>query len=111
MKYKIYFIIVFFCMASAAYSQNVAINSSGTPASAAAILDLSNNANLGLLLPNVSLTSINDQTTIPATLPDGLIVYNSNPSLPFGVGIYYWSVSSSKWLFLSNAGNPGLVTS
>ena len=90
--------ILFLVMATALQGQNVAMNNAGTKAAPSAILDLSNNPALGLLLPNVHLANITDATTITGA-PDGLIVYNTNTGMPDGVGFYYWSASASTWYY------------
>ena len=80
-----------------ANSQNVGINTTGATPSANAILDLNtgNSNNMGLIIPNVSLTSLS--TFSPpiksaATAGDkGMMVYNTNAAVGSGVGYYYWS--------------------
>jgi hypothetical protein len=90
----------------------VAINLAGATSPNPAILDLSDasNKNLGFLMTNVALTSINDAVTIP-TPTTGMIVWNTNAALPMGVGYYYWSGLSSlpndTWLYLLNNGTAG----
>lgn len=87
-----------------AQTGNVSMNLSGALSSNPAILDLSDasNAHLGFLMPNVSLQSATDNTTIPGPIT-GMIVWNTNNSMPFGVGYYYWS--GSAWLYIDNSGN------
>lgn len=83
-------------------AQNVGIGTSSPNASAA--LDISA-GNKGLLPPRVTLTGINDSTTIlsPAT---GLLVYNTiNTGVPpnnVEPGYYYYT--GTGWLRLSDAG-------
>ncbi len=81
----------------------VSINQSGAASTNPAILDLSHssNAHLGLLLPNVSLTSTSDVTTIPGPTV-GMLIWNTNAALPLGVGFYYYS--GSAWLYVNNSG-------
>jgi hypothetical protein len=90
------------------FAQNgtVAINKAGNPTNNPVILDLSDvsNAHLGFLMPNVSLASVTDNTTIPSPAT-GLIVWNTNSGMPFGVGFYYWT--GSQWYFIMNS-NSGL---
>lgn len=73
---------------------NVGIGTSAP--SATAILDASAVNNKGILLPQVSLVSTTDVTTIasPAT---SLLVYNTNASMTNGngAGYYYWD--GAKW--------------
>ncbi len=96
-------------ISSTLFSQNVSINLSGTPsASTTAILDLSDvsNGQLGMLLPNVSLSAFNSITPFAATPTTGLIVWNTNAAMAggFGTGFYYYN--GSQWNYLYNSGNP-----
>ncbi len=86
---------------SPAFSQNVAINSSGATGDASAILDLNtgNAGNKGFLPPQVALTATNaaGPVTSPAT---GLLVYNTatagtSPNIVIP-GYYYWN--GSAWV-------------
>jgi hypothetical protein len=87
------------------YAQNVAINSTGNPAVASAVLDLSNNktnGTKGFLGPYVSLTGNTDNTTV-ASPAMGLIVYNTTiagncPNTVFR-GYYYWN--GAYWIPMS----------
>src|SRR5580693_8433033 len=105
---KILLIALIVSAGFAVQAQYISINTSGTAGSPKAILDLSNNPNLGFLLPNVSLTS--PTSSSPITSPaDGLLVYNTNSNLaqmPFGVGLYFWSASGNQWYYLNNSGTP-----
>lgn len=85
-------------------SGNISINKRGASSTNPAILDLSDisNAHLGFLMPNVSLTSASDVTTIPSPTT-GMIVWNTNGSMPFGAGFYYFD--GTQWDFLYNSGN------
>jgi hypothetical protein len=58
----------------------------------------------GLLIPNLVLTAANAYAPATGTTVDGLIIYNTatagvspNNVLPV---YYYWSATSSKWIFL-----------
>jgi len=88
----------------------VAINLSGSTSANPAILDLSDpsNAHLGFLMTNVSLLSGTDIVTIPSPTT-GMIVWNTNAAMPFGVGYYYWT--GAQWDYLYNSGTPSGVTS
>lgn len=90
-------IIIFVC----AQAQSVAINNDGSLPNTAAILDIKS-ANKGILIPRVSLTNENDNTTIPSPAVS-LLVFNTNLSLPNGRGFYFWD--GSKWNKLSEGGN------
>nr|WP_199002043.1 hypothetical protein [Flavobacterium sp. ASV13] len=65
-------------------------------------LDLTGMNNKGLLLPNVNLVALDSPAPIVDNAPvTGLMVYNSNASLPAlngqagGLGFYYWD--GAKW--------------
>jgi len=68
-------------------SQNVGINATGAAPDNSAGLDV-NFTNKGVLFPKVNLTSITDAVTIPSPAT-GLMIWNTNSSLPCGVGFYY----------------------
>ncbi|HNW70907.1 MAG TPA: hypothetical protein PKI01_10925 [Bacteroidales bacterium] len=75
--------------------QGVSINTAGTPANPSAMLDVSSTSK-GLLIPRVSLTSINDVTTIasPAT---SLLVYNTNAAM-VGGAVGFWYFNGTIWV-------------
>lgn len=83
-------------------AQNVGIGTSSPNASAA--LDISA-GNKGLLPPRVTLTGINDSTTIPSPAT-GLLVYNTiNTGVPpYNVEPGYYYYTGTGWLRLSDAG-------
>ncbi|MCE6988233.1 complement C1q domain-containing protein [Dyadobacter sp. CY323] len=83
------------------FSQGVGINTTSPDPSAA--LDIKSN-DKGVLIPKVSLTSLVDKTTISSPA-NGLLVYNTNANLKYGVGFYFnantpaspdWK-STSEW--------------
>jgi hypothetical protein len=82
------------------YSQNVAINTTGTVASASAILDLSNTSSMALLCPQVSLTNVTTLAPVPAPGPAGLLVYNTNAATTGGSGTGYYFWDGAKWNYL-----------
>ncbi|MCX7650236.1 MAG: hypothetical protein N2050_06750 [Flavobacteriales bacterium] len=86
-------------------AQNVGINTDGSTPDASAILDVKA-SDKGLLVPRVSLTNVSSASPIssPAT---GLLVYNTNASLPGGngEGFYVWLGSGWNRLDLSNSGD------
>ena len=59
-------------------AQNIAFNTTGSAANAAAILDLTNTANLGFLIPAITTATL--PTTV-ATGSQGLLFYNTTSSL------------------------------
>jgi predicted esterase len=90
-------LITILCNANA----QVAISSNGSQPHPSAILDLKS-SNKGVLLPRVSLTSTTDSITIPHPEPS-LIVYNTNPQLEAGLGLYIWA--GDHWGLVISAGN------
>jgi len=97
-------LILFFLVASpAVFAQNIAINTTGAPASASAILDLTNSASMALLVPPVVLTNASVLAPVPGPGPAGLMVYNSSNSVANGLngaGYYYWN--GSAWLSIGS---------
>lgn len=86
MKKNLYFkflIILFFAIQNI-YGQ---VGIGTTSPNASSILDVSS-ANKGVSFPNVNLTSETDATTIASPMP-GLMVYNTNATLPCGKGLYF----------------------
>lgn len=69
------------------FSQNIGINATGAAPAASAGLDV-NFTNKGVLFPRVNLVNTTDVVTI-ATPATGLMVYNTNATMPCGVGYYY----------------------
>ncbi len=93
------------------YAQNVGINATGATPNTSAMLDV-NASNKGVLIPQVSLTSLTDATTIttPAT---SLMIYNTNAAITGGVGYYYNSGTSASpvWvLMLASSSTLGQST-
>lgn len=82
--------------------QNVGINATGNAPDNSAMLDVSA-TNKGLLIPNVSLSSTTDATTIPSPATS-LLVYNTNTGISGGAGYYYNSGTSASptWTKLLN---------
>ncbi|MCW3084296.1 MAG: hypothetical protein JWP12_1662 [Bacteroidetes bacterium] len=76
------------------YAQNVGINGTGATPNASAMLDV-NASNKGVLIPQVSLTSLTDATTI-TTPAASLLIYNTNAAITGGVGYYYNSGTSGS---------------
>jgi polyhydroxybutyrate depolymerase len=74
----------------------IGINNNNAAPNTSAMLDI-NSTNKGLLIPRISLTSITDQTTIP-TPALSLMVFNTNASMPEGVGYYGWN--GSMWVLI-----------
>ena len=95
-------ILLFLVFASTLQAQ-IGINTK-LPANGA-LLDITS-SNKGFLLPQVTLTSTSDVTTITPSATIGLLVYNTVTagSLPFQVtpGFYYWN--GSQWLRFYNRG-------
>lgn len=117
---KSYFFLLTILTASLHISaQNVGVNTTGATPDVSAMLDVAN-ANKGLLIPRVSLTSTIDNATI-ATPATSLLVFNTNTSMTNGQGIGYYynsgTTASPLWVKLSQAneawllnGNTGITT-
>ncbi len=104
-------------------AQNVGINTTGALPSINSILDLNtgNANNLGLIIPNVSLSALgtfNPPIANASTAGDvGMMVYNTNGAVGSGVGYYYWS--GAAWVSVGGGaatnwkltGNTGIVHS
>ena len=67
-----------------------------------------------MLIPNISLATTTSQTDFPTgtcSIPDGLLVYNTNNGITGvgagGTGYYYWSTSVSRWINLVDNLAPG----
>lgn len=101
------------CIISSFHSQaqNVGINTSGTLPNASSGLDI-DFSDKGVLFPQISLASTTDAVSIvsPAT---SLMIYNTNSSLPQGVGYYYNSGTpvSPVWVKLITRGQLELLGS
>lgn len=92
-----FFICCFFTISSKA--QNVAINITGAAPAASAMLDVSS-TNKGLLIPQVSLDSLKDVTSISSPA-NGLIVYNTTqPGVrnDMARGYYWYSTNALTWI-------------
>ncbi|MFY9307996.1 MAG: hypothetical protein WAQ28_02995 [Bacteroidia bacterium] len=81
-------------------AQNISVNSTGALPDPSAMLDVVS-ANKGLLMPRVSLTGVNDNTTIPNPATS-LVVYNTNSAMSGGgIGFWYWN--GTQWARFSGA--------
>lgn len=102
MRATIVFVFIWLLLSST-FAQ-VAINTTGNPPHSSAALDIQFN-NRGMRIPNVSLTSAIDNTTIPSPVLS-LLVYNTSTSgtgnNQVTPGYYYWN--GSRWIrLLTNA--------
>ena len=81
--------------------QNIVISESESMADASSILDIQS-SDKGVLVPRVSLTSVNEAN--PVTSPSvGLLVFSESGDVPDG--FYYWN--GSKWsFFLTDDNDP-----
>jgi hypothetical protein len=86
--------------------QNVAINTTGAPANASTILDLSNTSSLAFLPPQVALTNVTTLAPVPGPGPAGIIVYSTTaPAGGGGIGLYVWT--GTVWSYLSAVATTG----
>jgi len=95
------------------FSQNVAINTTGTAADNSSMLDVSA-TNKGILVPRVALTATTDLVTV-ATPANSLLVYNTaTAGVPSATevtpGYYYFNTASNRWIRLLNNGDAWLTT-
>jgi hypothetical protein len=99
---------------NAATAQNIAINTTGFDPAASAMLDIQS-TDRGLLIPQVSLTSLTDGATV-STPAHSLLIYNTNAAMTEGKGYYYnaGTTGSPLWVklavtgtFWKPAGNAG----
>ncbi len=91
---SLYFLIFILILTSyiPGKAQNIAINATGAAADVSAMLDVQN-ANKGLLIPQIILGSLTDATVIPSPAAS-LLIYNTNDLLTEGKGYYYNSGTS-----------------
>lgn len=93
---NIYFsLLLILAFSISTYSQNVGINTSGSPADNSSMLDV-NASDKGILIPRVALSNVVNAST-PINAPAiGLLVFNTNASVAggYGEGFYYWSGSA-----------------
>lgn len=74
--------------------------------------------NKGILLPRIFIRDENSFGLVGNTAIDGMFIFNTNPALDGGIGMYYWA--KSKWNFIQSGvkdypvwqtlGNSGLYT-
>lgn len=105
---KIILLLTLVSSLSESLAQSVGINTS-TP-NAAALLDIKPNGNhKSLTIPKIALTSKTDKSVINNSNPaDGLVIYNSNPNVQGGKGIYFWNNDNQQWEFMVSQGNMDL---
>ena len=94
-----------------AFSQNVAINTTGGIPDASAMLDIASTSK-GFLIPRVSLTSLTDATTVTSTATS-LLIYNTNAAITNGKGYYFnnGTSGSPSWVKLVIVDATGIVQS
>jgi len=56
--------------------------------------------NKGILLPRIFIRDENSFGLVGNTAIDGMFIFNTNPALEGGVGMYYWA--KSKWNFIQS---------
>ena len=99
---KILFILLISICSSWLNGQSVGINEANPHSSA--LLDVkAKNNHISWTLPKIALTDIFDKNVIVGANPaEALLIYNTNPNVPAGKGIYYWSANDNKWQFVVN---------
>lgn len=51
--------------------------------------------NKGILIPRIALQAVTDNTTIPGTLTNGTLIYNTTVSAALSEGFYFWK--TTQW--------------
>ncbi len=95
---NISFLMVFACLIISAKAQ-VAVNTTGAAPAASSMLDVSSTSK-GVLIPQVSIDSLKDVTSIPSPA-NGLIVYNTTqPGVrnDMARGYYWYSTNAVSWV-------------
>ncbi|MFN6083642.1 MAG: hypothetical protein ACK476_01770, partial [Fluviicola sp.] len=94
------YLLLSLLVSTSAFSQNVAINSTGAAANPAAALDV-NIANKGILIPSLALTSTTVWAPVTGAATGSLMVYNTATAgvVPNNVtpGYYYWNPAVPRW--------------
>ncbi len=91
--------VILAVLGTANIQAQVAINITGTPPAASAMLDVTSTSK-GILIPQVSIDSLKDVTSI-ASPANGLIVYNTTqPGVrnDMARGFYYYSTNVASWV-------------
>lgn len=88
------------------YAQNVAINSTGNDPDASAMLDVQSSSK-GMLIPQISLLSLSDATTI-STPAHSLLIYNSSATY-VAKGYYYNSGTTGSPVWTKLAASSDLL--
>ncbi|MBN2664154.1 MAG: hypothetical protein JXR68_10935 [Bacteroidales bacterium] len=83
----------------------VAVNTTGAAPNSSAMLDVSA-TNKGILIPRVTLTAVNDATTIPSPA-NGLMVFHTGTG-SMQEGFYFWSSTDSNWKLLYSGNVPSV---
>lgn len=103
-----FIVFALFFLVKTVNSQQVAITdaTSYTP-KASALLDIhSNSGNMGLLIPQVTLANVSDQTTINSPA-NGLMVFHTGTA-SMQEGFYFWSATDSNWKLLYSGNVPSV---
>jgi uncharacterized protein YjdB len=104
---KSFFLMLLLCFWGATrMNAQVGIGSMDGPREGA-ILDL-NATNMGLLLPQVTLTDIGIYLT-GATPIDGMLIFNMNDAVGEGKGVYVWDNTKKQWVFNGYRAGPVVV--
>jgi trimeric autotransporter adhesin len=109
-----FLVVTFSCVNDGLFSQNAGINATGATPNASAILDLNTGNTFtgtngkGLIIPNVTLSSTTDATTIGTGNVTSLLVYNKTAAGAGATAVlantyYYWD--GTKWVTFSGQGS------
>jgi len=108
MKKNLYFVTALILLFNCRVFGQVTIGQLTPPDSSAVLQVIAPGNNKGVLLPQVTLTSSTDVTTVPNPAV-GLLVYNTGKNVNFTVsGYLYWD--GSEWLLINNGtANPAAI--
>ena len=90
---KNYFFLLSILLTKLSFAQVGIGNTNPHPSALLDIRDASGD-NKGILIPRVSLTTLNSKGPISNTPLESLLVYNTNASIKGGKGFYYWQGGS-----------------
>ena len=89
------------------YDNGTSVGINNTTPSNCAIFDLHSTSTMGMLVPNLSLTSLTVYAPATGAAVDGLLIYNTNNAVGGGTGYYYWSTANGgKWINMLDVLSP-----
>lgn len=99
---RLYPAFAFICIWGYSFSQNIAINTTGNPAVASAMLDITSTTS-GMLIPRMTAA----QKTAIASPANGLLIYQTDAPM----GFWYYDASIPAWVQIqSSSSSAGWLT-